>query len=261
MAKHRENCRLGKFWVAALLVASLTQAQTPPDLKVAEGEYRMRVATGEANLDLRETWTLSQRSDGSYRVESTMQFRIDKERMLLSSIIDFSPGLRPVQWQAAGWVPGMPKKPGTVTVQFDEKAVRWKFGTEQVTQEVEGPYGFFGLPMPWFLSDIAQHAPRDPGKPASLRFVWMDDSIDNPIDLLVAEGTVEFLGTERIKMAGRAWEARKFLVKPGELPSMVVWRSKEGVLLAVEDAKKPEQRMELIRYKEYRALVPLEENR
>jgi hypothetical protein len=257
MGPNDRTARVSCALLAAVVVASVAKAQTVPDLKVAEGEYLMRVTMREGKFEVREGWALAQRSDGNYKVESTTQFRFDKERMLLRSIIHLSPGFRPAQWQMSGWVPGMPKKSGAMTLEFGDKAVHWKAGTEEVTQEVDAPYSFIGPMMPWFLTCLAEHSPRDVGQATSMRFVWMDDSFDKPIDLLVEEGSVEFLGTEQVKVAGRLWNASKYLVKPGALPSLVFWRSKEGVLLALQDAKKPEQRMELIRYKEYRALSPL----
>jgi hypothetical protein len=85
-----------------------------------------------------------------------------------------------------------------------------------------------------------------------LQLVAIGDATELPLDLVVFHGKIRFEGTEQIKMEGQIWDAHRVEFLPEPYDPVTIWLSSEGLLLALQDAKMPEQRIELRKFRKYR---------
>lgn len=225
--------------------------------KAAEGEYVMETIVQDGNrtevFTYVELWTLWCTADG-YEVESKTNLKYGEEVLGIEGLqlrVRLSPQLHSIVFDFSGTMPGLERR-GEMTLEIWPEELRWRAisaidgKTENAKLAMEGPYDVF-LPSPWSWSSIVRQKEMAPGERTTVQVVYMDD--DNPIDLIPAKLDLEYLGPEMVSVAKQQFEARKFELGPGELSAgLVVWISADGILLAMEDAKKPEQRMELKRF-------------
>ncbi len=245
---------LSMVWLAVGLAMPTVAAQQVERPVVAEGEYStMKVPnTGGETVEFREVWKLTRTSKNSYEAESVARFRSSKTEDVAYQIrLTLSPTLHPVAVKIFGGIPSL-KGYRSMVLEFTEHELRCCGEVGKVRLKIDSPYDLY-FPTPWFFSSIVRRAERNKERGTAVRLVFMDKSPDNdtPVGLAPFEGQVRYLGSEQVKLAGETWNAEKFLIQPGPFTPVSVWLSPEGLMLAMEDAKNPEQRIELVRYKKY----------
>jgi hypothetical protein len=239
--------------------------------KVAEGEYVMAFAEGQTEIEMHEEWTLWRVGGSGYEAQGTFRVRTSNARTGLDETSEVGiwaellPNLEPFVVKLSPKTTdrdaaGQPVRPPMV-LEFAEREIRKLeevdgSRTLQATLTVDRPYAFYA-PFSWFAASTAHKATRQSGATTELKVVVLDE--DDPTNLYAVDGYVRFLGQEDVQVGGRKYTAHKFErgLGPEDQPLvMYIWTLPEGVLLAVEDGKNPQQRMELVRYVKYAEFGP-----
>ncbi len=229
--------------------------------KVAEGAYELKAQTGKnaATFGFSELWALWRLEDGTFKVEGKWRFERDmgeRPPKDLGFLIRLSSEFHPSGLEITGVVPGT-RLAGNFDCDLGPTeflcAIRTPKGSAEARLAVESPYDAF-LPMPWFLASVALRARRESGQATPVKLIFMDDG--DPIALSAFEGQVIYVGTEDLKIAGRTFRADKYELQAHPFPGFFLWLSPQGVLLAMQDSKKPQQRLELVKFKQYAEFGP-----
>src|SRR5205823_12670804 len=123
--------------------------------------------------------------------------------------------------------------------------------------EMTGPYNIF-LPSPWMLGSIARRARKIPGQSAAIQLVVMTGSEELGPKLVAFPAQVQYVGEDSVSIDTEKIPASIFELRapntgvPGiSIPGTLIWTSAEGVVLALQDSDKPDQRIDLVEYKRY----------
>jgi hypothetical protein len=246
-----------------VVVVPLLGSEPGEKVKVAEGQYVMegKVNVGKAVETLRyvESWNLW-RLGSEYEAEGEWELRLDSYDAGLENTryrVRLNRDLHPILVEI--FAEGPPKKQRrTMTMELLPKELRWQVTGEGVEKKqeakfaVESPYDVF-WPFSWIFSSLARRGRLEEGDTTSAKAIFLDD--DDPIDFILVEASIHYLGEEEIEAAGQKHTARKFRIESSLFP-MMVWTLENGVLAVMEDGNKPEQRMELVRYEKYAEFGP-----
>lgn len=113
-----------------------------------------------------------------------------------------------------------------------------------------GAYNFF-LPSPWFLTSIVRRAPKKPDTIVTVKLVQMAGMTPNGPKLVEASAQVTYVGEDVVELQGAKIAASIYELRGTESPAIVVWLSSEGVVLAMQDVSKSDQRMELVEFTKF----------
>ena len=242
-------------WIFSMALAMGTaSAQDKARLKVAEGTYVMDTESGGEKMKYHEEWVLWSTSQGTYLVESKIRVACDHDNSEFRSEIFLDSTLRPVSLRIQREIPGLKTK-DEFALTFTDEGVRYSVGDKEYEEKIQGPYYMY-LPFPWFLSAIAVGSTKERGRNTAIQLVWMDDHSDPPIELFPFFGKIRYEGAEQIQVGGQSWNAERFEIAPHPFSPITIWISSEGILLALQDARKPEQRIELKSSRMYRDFSP-----
>ncbi len=248
------------FLLAAALVAS---AQTPsarkrparkappkasapaPEMKVkvAEGRYRLRAGEQGTLQSWDEPWTLYKTRTG---FEVNEQWKASKEGFAnsinIEVVVVLAPGLYPTEARIGSDVTGNQLACFMTMTEF-----RCRVMGKESTLPMLGAYNFF-LPSPWFLTSIARRAPRKPDSNVTVKLVQMAGMTENGPKLVELSAQVGYVGEDVVEIHGAKVPAWIYEIRGTESPAIVVWLSADGVVLMMQDAAKPDQRMELVEF-------------
>ena len=122
---------------------------------------------------------------------------------------------------------------------------------------MHGAYNVF-LPSPWMLGSIARRARKIPNQSAAVQLVMMGGMEEQGPKLVSFPAEVQYVGDDEVSIGGEKISASIFELKAPNtgiqgvtIPGTLIWTSGEGVVLALQDSNKPEQRIELVEYKRY----------
>jgi hypothetical protein len=220
----------------------------PLKTKVAEGRYELRARADAVLQSWEEPWTLYKTKTG-YEVEEL--WKASREGSSNSVVIDvlltLAPGLYPTQARI-----GSDLSPAQLTCSMAMNEFRCAAQGKQAAIPMSGAYNFF-LPSPWLLSSIARRAPKKPGHPVTVKLVQMSGMNEAGPMLTSFDAQVAYVGEDMVEVSGNKLEASIYEIRGGSAPAIVVWISAEGVVLMMQDASKPEQRMELVEFKKLAA--------
>lgn len=274
---------VSRFLVASLFVVSVHAAAgkathqqgekakpASERTKAAEGEYVVLEGAnggavgpfGEEIYNFHETWTLWRSPNGSYEVEGERRFESPKDAphtnrfvaqlsrdLTLSRVTEFGR----LRWRSDS---------GPLSCEFlrseldcssnardDRRAVDLKIPMRQ-------PFGLFWPISAFSLSGITREAERDPHKPTRVQLVSIEQpSAEIPVNPMIREGELRYLGGENIDIEGQPHRAFKFSIKVALSPELIIWTSPRGLLLAVairhEGKDWPEESMKLVQLQEW----------
>jgi hypothetical protein len=243
---------------------------SPGRTKVAEGEYVVLEGEnggavgpfGEEIYNFHETWTLWRTATGGYQVEGERRFESPKDitrsaRFLLELSRDLTlTGV--TEFGRLRWR----RDSGPLTCKFLLKELDCSSNAKNRQNAIdlklpmEHPFGLFWPISAFSLSGITREAERDPNQPTRVQLVSIEQpSADIPVNPMIREGELRYLGDENIDIAGQPGRAFKFSVKVALSPQLVIWTSPKGVLLKVaiqrESKDSPEESMKLVRFQEW----------
>jgi hypothetical protein len=221
-------------------------AGVPTKLRVAEGRYELRKLDGPVERTFEENWTLY-KTDLGYSLAE--EWNVGAGQGQPANVIDvsaeFVPGLHPVKLQIGGDA----ERSLNCALALGEFSCK-SMGLE-AKLPMEGVYDFFS-PSPWTLGSIVRRAKKVPGEITSVQLVRMAGMTPNGPKLHAFKGEVQYVGDDQIDIGGAKYTASIFELKsPGAIPSMLLWLGPDGIVLALQDSTKAEQRMELTAYKKY----------
>jgi len=235
--------------------------------KVAEGEYVVLEGAnggavgpfGEEIYNFHETWTLWRTAKGGYEVEGERRFESPKEitrsarflaelsrDLTLTGVTEFTR----LKWR---------RDSGPLTCKFLRKELDCSSNAKDRQNNIdlripmEHPFGLFWPISAFSLSSITREAERDPHRATPIQLVSIEQpSAGIPVNPVIREGELRYLGGENIDIAGQPHRAFKFSIKVALSPELAVWTSPKGVLLKVaiqhEGKNWPEESMKLVRF-------------
>ena len=225
--------------------------------KIAEGEYvggSGEPTKPKSSLATLERWTLWKDADGSLEVEGQMLMATSTESwptMNLAMLLSGDLGL-------ASFSISSPEKKGSIECKLAPNLLRCDTvdpagKKEHGEQAFTTTYTLMGPSLSWTFAGVCRLAQHNKvGEATPVTIVSWDDT---PTEFLWFEAKVSYLGQEDITAAGKQITAKKFKVSSDGL-NVQVWTSREGLVLAFEDAKRPEQRWELKNYRDYAGFAP-----
>jgi hypothetical protein len=253
--------------VVVLLAASLVSAQTTKSksakapskapaaasrTKVAEGRYEVVGGKAGAPSFYREPWTLFKTPVG-YELEE--QWTVTSPNAAESTVdvaVSFAAGLYPLQVRIGGQ-----NSPQQMFCEMALKEFKCTTQSKESKLAMHGAYNVF-LPSPWMLGSIARRARKIPNQSAAVQLVMMGGMEAQGPKLVSFPADVQYVGDDEVSIGGEKIAASIFELKspntgiPGvTIPGTLIWTSSEGVVLALQDSNKPEQRIELVEYKRY----------
>jgi hypothetical protein len=218
----------------------------PATSKLAEGKYELKKLDGPVERTFEEVWTLTKTKLG-YALQS--EWKVGAGQGQPASVIDvsveFATGLHPVKLQ----IGGAADRSLQCALALTEFTCR-SMGLESKVP-ISGVYDFFS-PSPWTLGSIVRRAKKVPGETTPVQLVRMAGMAEDGPRLHVFQGEVQYVGDDQIEIGGVKYNAGIFeLRSPGAIPGMLLWLSPDGIVLALQDSAKAEQRMELTEYTKY----------
>ncbi|HUS19924.1 MAG TPA: hypothetical protein VMZ25_09755 [Terriglobales bacterium] len=224
------------------------KATAPLRTKIAEGRYELRAHAGAVLQSWEEPWTLYKTTTG-FEVEEL--WKASKQgspnSVLIDVLLTLAPGLYPTQVRI-----GSDLSPAQLNCSMTMAEFRCATQGREAAIPMSGAYNFF-LPSPWLLSSIARRAPKRPGQPVDIKLVQMSGMNQQGPVLSVFKAEVAYVGEDVVEISGSKVPANIYEIRGQDVPAIIVWLSSEGVVLMMQDAAKPDQRMELVEFKKLAA--------
>jgi hypothetical protein len=116
---------------------------------------------------------------------------------------------------------------------------------------MSGRYDFFS-PSPWMLGNIVRRATKDKSQTASIKLVRIDGASEQGVKMSSFTADVQYVGDDQIEVAGEKRPASIFELRAdGVIPGMLVWVADDGMVFAIQDSSRPDQRLELSNLQRY----------
>jgi hypothetical protein len=268
------------LWLAAPFQASdLGQAGAQVSPAPAEQKQRTKIAQGEyvileqANggaigpfgeeiYNFHETWTLWRASSGDYDVEGERRFESPKgaahaDRFLVELSRDLTI-TRVTEFARLKWR----RDSGPLTCEFLQTALHCSSNAKNAGQSLElkipmpRPFGLLWPVSAFSLSGLTREGERDPHRETAIQLVSIEQpSAEIPVNPMILDGDLRYMGEENIDVAGKQRRAFKFSIKVAISPELIIWTSPKGLLLAVavrhEGKDWPEESMKLLHFQEW----------
>lgn len=222
---------------------SSAKSVAPVKTKVAAGKYELRRSDGPVERTFEEVWILYKTKVG-YSVEEQWHVGAGKDvpANVLDVSLDLIPGLHPLNLRI-----------GT----DEQRSLRCSLAlTEckcssmgmEATLPMNGAYSFFS-PSPWMIGSIVRRSRKVPGETTTVQLVRMAGMTAQGPRLASFQAEVQYVGDDQILISGQRLDASIFELKaPQSIPDMLIWVSRDGLVLALQDSAKQEQRLELTEY-------------
>ena len=238
--------------------------------KVAQGEYVVFEGAnggavgpfGEEVYNFHETWTLWRTAKGGYEVEGERRFESPKDitrsarflaqlsrDLTLTGVTEFSH----LRWR---------RDSGPLTCKFLPGEFDCSSNAKDRKNDInlripmEHPFGILWPISAFSLSGITREAERDPHQATRIQLVSIEQpSAEIPVNPMILDGELRYLGETHIDVAGQPRRAFKFSIKVALSPEILIWTSPKGLLLAVsiqhESQDWPEETMKLVHFQEW----------
>jgi hypothetical protein len=238
--------------------------------KVAEGEYVVFEGEnsgaigpfGEEIYNFHETWTLWRIANGSYELEGERRFESPKDATHTDRFaVELSRDLtitRMKEFARLKWR----RDSGPLTCEFLRSVLHCSSNAKNAGQAIElniamrEPFGLLWPISAFSLSSLTREAERDARRETRVQLVSIEQpSAEIPVNPMILEGGLRYLGEENIDVAGQPRRAFKFSIKVPLSPELIAWTSPKGLLLAVavqhEGKSSLDRTMKLVRFQEW----------
>lgn len=257
--------------VAAQSPSRTGQAASPAERsKMAEGEYVVFEREnggavgpfGEEVYNFHEIWTLWRMPNGSYELEGERRFESPKDAAHADRFaVELSRDLTIVRMKEFARLKWR-RDSGPLTCEFLRSALHCTSNAKNARQSVElnipmrEPFGLLWPISAFSLSGLTRQTERDAHRETRVQLVSLEQpSAQIPVNPMILEGRLRYLGEEKIDVAGQVRRAFKFSIKVPLSPEFIAWTSPRGLLLAVavqhEGKDWPEETMKLVRFQEW----------
>jgi hypothetical protein len=261
------------FLLAALLFLAGGTSSSPQKTertKIAEGEYAViqRKSAGAVGpfenevYNFRESWTLWRSGDGGYEVTGERQFEwpqyIPHRNKFQARLAHDLSVISVKEFAKLRWRPDS----GPLACEFRPDLLHCSSGGNDPGKSIlvdiamKNPFGILWPISPFSLNRITRGAGRHVDDVTPVQLVEMvEQSAENPVEPLVLDGHLRYLGQEEMRIAKQRWHADKFEMELPLHPGFVIWTSPDGILLSLEVASdtknEPARRMDLVRYEKF----------
>jgi len=262
----------GEFTVSAWpSQSSDLQPQDPNAAKVAEGEYVMIEEgssgavgpAGEEIFNFHETWTLWRAGKGDFELTGERQYdsprylpHNEKFWVLLSrdlalvSVKEFAK----LRWRPDSGPLGCDFQPENLHCNFGAKDPKNAF---QLDIPIKNPCGFLWPVSPFSFRSVGHAAEKSRGTRSPVQLISMEQpGPQNPVNPKLMDGSIRYLGREEITAARQKWNADKFELHVATHPRLLMWLTREGILLVLSPEHTsenwPKEQLELTRYQKFR---------
>lgn len=238
--------------------------------KIAEGEYVIVEQGnsgafgpfGEEVYDFHEIWTLWRVAKGRYEVEGERRFESPRDvphvnRFLAELSRDLTV-TRVTEFAKLKWR----RDSGPLSCEFLPSELHCSSGARDPKQAIElripmeHPFGLLWPVSIFSLSSVTREAERDRSRMTPIQMVTIEQpSSWLPVNPMILDGTLQYLGDEDLEAADQKWRAYKFSFKVPSQPQFLIWTSSKGILLALAvehaHANWPEEGMKLVRFQKW----------
>jgi len=240
----------------------------PEPVEIAKGTYAIFKEYGgigpvDAEIyNFHEEWSISRTVDGNYQVEGTRSFESPKDFVReITFLLRLSPHLQLIEAQedtSLVWI----SRSAPLTCAFLPKQLQCSMAGKDprrnpdLSLSMDKPYAFSWPLSAFSLAALAGQCDHLPGSSMDVQFVDIEQpSNDLPLMPMTTNGTLRFIGRDKVTVAGKNWDADKFELQAfmSSLPrKSVLWISKGGLLLVLEAEREigPQGRLELTRFEE-----------
>ena len=224
-----------------------TAEAVPEKVRVAEGKYELRRTDGQPLRAFEEPWTLYKTRLG-YELEE--QWHVGATDQAPEAVIDvrvnFAGGMNPIDVRIGG-----DDAQRQLLCQIALKEFTCASAGLEAKLEMDGNYNFFS-PSPWMLGAIARRGKKVPGSVTPVQLVRMGGMTETGPRLAKFEADVSYVGDDEVDVAGVKHQTSIFELKAeGKIPTMLLWVSSDGIVLQIQDASRPEQRMDMVELTKY----------
>jgi hypothetical protein len=250
-----------------LALAGPRPEQTAKPAKIAEGEYTIYESDNSGSVgpfqeevyNFHESWTLWRVANGDYRVEGVRRFESPKDEVHSNRfIVELTRDLtviRMKEFAKLRWVADS----GPLSCVFLLAQMNCSSGGSDPKREIklrtplEKPYALLWPISPFSFGGITRQVERDRARATQIDLVRIaQPSMANPVQAMILEGPLQYIGEEDIQMAGRKWHAHRFSLKVPQHPQYLLWTSPRGLLLTLaiehEHKKWPDEGLRLTRF-------------
>lgn len=240
----------------------------PGQFEIAEGEYAIfkeygGLGPGDAQIfNFHEDWHLSQTADGKYEVQGTRSFESPKDfPWVIGFLVRLSPQLQLLEAQEETSLLWVPHSAPLTCVFLPEQLQCSTSGKDprenpDISLSMDKPYAFSWPVSVFSLAALTRRSEHQPGVLMDVQFVDIEQpSNDLPILPFITNGTLRFMGPDKVVVAGKTWDSDRFELQ-AFLPPLprksLLWISKGGLLLVLEaeDEIGPKTRLELSRFRQ-----------
>lgn len=237
---------LGVCFVSVGLGFAGAQAGEPtaPNVRVAEGEYKVLTENGIGPFDpavygFSEEWTLWRVADGSFQVTGIRSYRSPSyESHMNRFAVQLSSDLNVLQLKEFRKLL-FRRDSSPLTCDFFPDRITCSSNAKDTTQNLSlnlplhAPFGIIWPPSAFTLGAITHLAPRDPKIKRLVDLLTFEEvSFANPVSPMILSGQLKYLGKEDLLLAERNWVADKFELKMPFHAPFLLWVSARGLLLA-----------------------------
>jgi len=216
----------------------------PVRAKIAEGRYVLRKSGKPDERSFEQAWTMYKTGHG-YDLEEQWivgSAQAGGEPTIIDVSAEFASGLHPIRTRIGS------DAERALTCELTASKCTCQSMGHTATLEVKGVYDFFS-PSPWMLSSIVRRAKKIPDQVTNVQLVRMAGMTEQGPRLTAFNAEVQWVGDDEIDVDGKRFAASIYELKAaGSIPSLMVWVNADGIVLAMQDTAKQEQRMELSQF-------------
>lgn len=222
-------------------------APAPVKVKVAEGRYELVRTDGKQLRAFEEPWALYKTTLGYELEEQWHVGATDKtEEAIIDVHVSFAGGLNPIEVKIGG-----DDAQKQLVCKIALKDFSCSSGGLSATVEMDGNYNFFS-PSPWMLGAIVRKAKKVAGESTAIQLVRMGGMTEAGPRLGKFDAEVSYVGDDEVEVGGQKYNTNIFELKAeGKFPTMLLWVTTEGIVLQIQDASEPEQRMNMMEFTRY----------
>lgn len=253
------------FWIASLLACGLFGHPAVAQDKVAEGEYEGRVVdAGALSSRTSSRWTLHSTRSGGYLLRSEIIGPSDMQGKFVQ-VEELNEKLVPTAIGYEVYLKGQKHAFAAIKCEFVNDSIICRMRSEEGAFACKpfkhtGPFWFwvdnlFVIDLPWLTGGAANMAHLEKGKvPLSVVSV-AGGGKGKDCDLSSEdEGTLEFVATESLEVAGTKVAVKHYSLRSGSEP-IDLWTTESGVMIKLSYADEGLDFV-LVNYKQYKKLIP-----
>ena len=208
----------------------------------------------------RESWTLWRTSDGNYEVEGERKFESPRgaphENRIWAQLARDLRLVRVKEFAQLRWIPDS----GPLTFDLLPNQMRCNSGgkdplnTINIQVATHQPYAIIWPISVFSLGSLAHIAVQREEESVSVDLVTLNQVGEAiPVLTIQSRGSIRYLGRSDVRFmaSGVSWYPRVCELTSGPTRRVHIWTSREGLVLAIEQADWPKTTLRLVRFQQF----------